>query len=303
MCLAAAINGEIINADSQQVYRHLDIGTAKPSASDQRLIPHHLVDIVPPDQVFSAADFMESADTAIHDIVSRGKNAIITGGSGLYIRALLHGLVDSPSGNSDLRDELQHEAVEKGAAAMYESLKTVDPEAAANIHPHNLVRVIRALEVYRLTGIPLSHYQMEHGFREARYTSLQIGIQTERSILYNRIDIRVDAMISDGLLDEVKNLLNSGIQPDAKGMQAIGYKEIVAHLAGKHDLDEAVRLIKRNTRHYAKRQLTWFKADPEIVWFDYPEKYASILKHVIDFFDKKENCHGKSTIQHSGSVP
>lgn len=285
--LAAELDAEIINADSQQVYRGLDIGTAKPSHADLDNVPHHLIDIVSPDHTFSAADFVVAADDAIKDITARGKRVVVVGGTGLYIRALLHGLVDSPSGGGAVRDELLAEASQKGSAAMFEMLQQVDPDAARLIHPNNQVRVIRALEVYRQTGIPFSRYQQEHGFCESRYQAFQIGVSVERKLLYERIDARVEQMIAAGLVHEVQHLLASGVQPDAKGMQAIGYKEVVAHLAGEYDLPETMRLIKRNTRHYAKRQLTWFKADPAIVWFDYPEKYASILRHVIDFFGQK----------------
>jgi tRNA dimethylallyltransferase len=286
--LAKDINAEIINADSQQVYQGLDIGTAKPSDAEQAGIPHHLIDCALPGDNFSAALFATAADKAIRDIAARGKKVIVVGGTGLYIRALIHGLVDSPSGDADIRAELLQEAADKGAAALYDELRQVDAEAAAHIHPNNLVRVVRALEVFRLTGAPLSRFQLQHGFRESRYHALLIALDTERSELYRRIDHRVDRMVEAGLVNEVRDLLAAGIAPDAKAMQAIGYKETVAHLAGHHDLNETIRLIKRNTRHYAKRQLTWFRADPAIQWFAYPEKYATILKHVIDFFDQKE---------------
>jgi len=283
--LALEINAEIINADSQQVYRGLDIGTAKPSQADLNTIPHHLVDIAPPEYNFSAADFVAAADEAISDIIARGKKVIVVGGTGLYIRALLHGLVDSPTGGGKIRNILQSELLEKGALAMYQELCQVDPDAARQIHPNNSVRVVRALEVYRQTGTPFSCYLQEHGFRESRYNPLLIGLSIERELLYERIGERVDCMMEMGLVDEVRGLLAAGVTPDAKGMQAIGYKEIVAYLAGDMTVEESVRLIKRNTRHYAKRQLTWFKSDPTIVWLDYPEKYATILAHVIDFFE------------------
>lgn len=283
--LAADSNAEVINADSQQVYRGLDIGTAKPSKNDLKKIPHHLIDIVSPGHNFSAADFVKAADAAVADIVSRGKNVLVVGGTGLYIRALIHGLVDSPVGNVAVREILQREAAEKGSAAMFDLLQHVDPDAACQIHPNNLVRILRALEVYRMTGIPLSSYQQEHGFRDVRYTALKIGLLSERKLLYERIDQRVDQMMADGFADEVESLLESGVRSDSSGMRAIGYKEMVAHLAGEYRLDDAIHLIKRNTRHYAKRQLTWFNNDPSIVWFDYPEKYDMILKYVIDFFE------------------
>jgi tRNA dimethylallyltransferase len=288
LCLAHSLDAEIINADSMQIYRGLDIGTAKPSLEQLAEIRHHLIDVITPDQQFSAADFAEAADTAIQDIIRRGKRVIVVGGTGLYIRALVCGLVDSPSGAGELRHELQEESGRVGNEAMLEQLRQVDPELAAGLHPNNLVRIIRALEVYRLTGIPLSRYQQEHAFASRRYDSLQIGISVERALLYQRIDDRVERMLADGLLDEVHALLASGFGRDLKAMRSIGYKDTAAYLCGELDLAEATRLIKRDTRHYAKRQLTWFKADPDILWFEYPEKFATIQQHAIEFYDRRE---------------
>lgn len=282
--LANELDGEIINADSMQVYCGMDIGTAKPSDRERADIRHHLIDIVDPDQPFSAADFAEAADAAIGDIGSRGKQPIVVGGTGLYIRSLLKGLVDSPAATEEIRTELRLEAEQRGRQAMLEELRHVDPQLAERIHPNNLVRIIRGLEVFRTTGIPLSRYQQEHGFSGQRYQSLQIGIRVERQLLYSRIDERVDQMIGQGLLQEVRQLLDAGYSPDAKAMRAIGYKEMIAHLAGEYSLDEAIRLIKRDTRHYAKRQLTWFNMDNDIIWLEYPAKFDTILESAIEFF-------------------
>ncbi|MBC7962475.1 MAG: tRNA (adenosine(37)-N6)-dimethylallyltransferase MiaA [Steroidobacteraceae bacterium] len=286
--LARELDAEIINADSMQVYRGLDIGTAKPTPEQRAEIPHHLIDIVDPDELFSAADFAGAADDAIQDIIARGKRVIVVGGTGLYIRALLKGLVDSPSGAGEIRAALQEEAGRFGNAAMLEKLRLVDPELAAGLHPNNLVRIIRALEVQQLTGIPLSRYQKEHSFSARRYDTLQIGISVERVELYRRIEQRVERMLAEGLLDEVRGLLAAGFGPDLKAMRSIGYKESTAHILGEQTLEETICLIKRDTRHYAKRQLTWFKADPDIIWFEYPEKFANILQHVIEFFERRE---------------
>jgi tRNA dimethylallyltransferase len=283
--LAERLDGEIINADSMQVYRGMDIGTAKPSVEERAHISHHLIDIVNPDQSFSVADFADAADAAVIDIHARGKRAIVAGGTGLYIRSLLKGLVDSPAGTEEIRSELHAEAEQRGNEAMLEELRRVDPELAERMHSNNLVRIIRALEVFRQTGIPLSRYQQEHGFSRQRYYSLQIGIDVVRPLLYSRIEQRVDHMIAEGLQSEVQNLLERGCRPDLKAMRAIGYKEMTAFLAGEYDFDEAIRLIKRNTRHYAKRQLTWFKADQDILWLEYPAKFDTILKHAIEFFE------------------
>ncbi len=286
--LARALDAEIVNADSMQIYRGMDIGTAKPTPEQRAGIPHHLIGVADPDQPFSAADLALAADEAIRGTTGRGKRVIVAGGTGLYIRALLKGLVDSPSGAGEIRRELQEAARELGNQAMLEKLGRVDPELAARIHPNNRVRIIRALEVYRLTGVPLSRYQQEHGFSGRRYESLQIGIKVERRELYRRIDERVERMVEDGLLDEVHGLLASGYGRDLKSMRAIGYKEAAACLAGEYGPDEAVRLIKRDTRRYAKRQLTWFNADPDILWLEYSEKFDTILRHAIDFFERQE---------------
>lgn len=286
--LAHALDAEIINADSMQIYRGLDIGTAKPTQDQQAEIRHHLIDVAAPDKLFSAADFSNAADAAIQDIVSRGKRVIVVGGTGLYIRALVSGLVDSPSGAGELRQALQEEAHRVGNRAMLEKLRQVDPELATTLHQNNLVRIIRALEVYHLTGIPLSRYQKEHAFAARRYNSFQIGISVDRAELYKRIDERVERMLADGLLDEVAALMVAGFGRDLKSMRSIGYKEAAAHICGELSAEETARLIKRDTRHYAKRQLTWFKADPDIMWFEYREKFDIIVRHVIEFFEQRE---------------
>jgi tRNA dimethylallyltransferase len=287
--LARMLDGEIVNADSLQVYRGMDIGTAKPTPEQRAEIPHNLIDVADPDQPFSAADFADAAGEAIRDISARGKRTIVVGGTGLYIRSLLKGLVDSPGDSTgDIRKELITEAREQGSQAMLDELRRVDPELAEQIHPNNLVRIIRTLEVFRLTGIPLSRYQQEHAFSSERYQSLQLAIPVDRPVLYSRIDARVERMLTEGLLDEVRHLLASGYTPEMKALRSIGYKETIAHLGGAYDLEEAIRLIKRNTRHYAKRQLTWFSADKDILWLEYPAKFDTILNTAIEFFEQRE---------------
>jgi tRNA dimethylallyltransferase len=283
--LARELDGEIISADSMQIYRGMDIGTAKPTAEEMADIPHHLLDVADPDTPFSAADFSDAASQAISGVIRRGRRPIVVGGTGLYIRALLHGLVDSPSGAGELRERLQGEARESGNLAMLERLRLVDPELAATIHPNNLVRIIRGLEVYHLTGIPLSRYQREHGFAGERFASLAIGIRVERQELYQRIEERVDRMLAAGLIDEVRRLVDAGFCPELKAMRSIGYRESCAYLSGELSLEETALLIKRNTRRYAKRQLTWFNADPDIIWLEYPEKFVTILQYCIAFFE------------------
>jgi tRNA dimethylallyltransferase len=282
--LAERFDGEIVNVDSMQVYRGMDIGTAKPSLELRRKIPHHLIDIVDPDTNFSASDFRREAARAIKDITGRGKKVFIVGGTGLYIRALLQGLVDSPSGAGEVREELEETATREGNEALLNELARVDPVTAARLHPNDRVRIIRALEVFRLTGLPISRERIAHGFSGDYYLTLKIGLTMERGELYMRIDRRVESMIAGGLVEEVKTLLDRGFSPRLKALRSIGYRQICAYISGEYSLDEAIRLIKRDTRHYAKRQMTWFKNDNEIKWVEYSDIFASICEHVIEFF-------------------
>ena len=278
--LAEEIGGEIVNADSMQVYRGLDIGTAKPPAEDLARVPHHLLDIVSPDQEFTASDFRREAAAAIVDIDRRGKKAVVVGGTGLYIRALLEGLVDSPTGDPELRR--QFDAVPGGE--LLRRLALVDPETAQRLHPNDRVRIVRALEVHAQTGRPISAFRSEHAFSGDYYDTLKMAIKVERQELYRRIEIRVENMLQCGLVDEVRSLLAKGYNRELKAMRSIGYKEIAAYLAGETTLDAAVALIKRDTRRYAKRQMTWFGRENEIYWLEYPGSFATILGHVIEFF-------------------
>ncbi len=283
--LAERFNGEIVNADSLQVYRRMDIGTAKPSAELLSRVPHHLIDIADPDEEFSASDFRREAGRAIADIHGRSRNVFVVGGTGLYIRALLKGLADTPTGGGVLRKELEETAREIGGEGLLARLAAVDPETAARLHPNDHVRIIRALEVYLQTGRPISRFRSDHRFGGAYYDSLQIGIIVERGELYRRIEERVDRMIRQGFVREVEGLLAAGFTPRLKPLRSIGYKEICAYLAGEYPLDEAVRLIKRDSRRYAKRQLTWLKNEKEIIWVEYPDEFDTICNHVIEFFD------------------
>nr|WP_246551853.1 tRNA (adenosine(37)-N6)-dimethylallyltransferase MiaA [Geobacter hydrogenophilus] len=282
--LAERIGGEIVNADSMQVYRGMDIGTAKPSQEERRRVPHHLYDIVDPDVNFTAADFREHASRAITEIGRRGKRVVLVGGTGLYIRILTQGLVDSPGGDDNIRRELEDRAHSEGLESLHRRLAAVDPVAAARLHPNDGVRIVRALEVFLLTGRPLSAFQEEHRFADEPYRCLKIGISVERELLYRRVEERVDRMIAEGLVEEVRGLLSAGYPATLKAMGSIGYREICAHLAGGFSLDEAVRLIKQNTRQYAKRQMTWFRRDSEIIWVEYPGKFDSILSTVMGFY-------------------
>lgn len=284
--LAEKVDAEIVNADSMQVYQGMDIGTAKPSPEVRRRVPHHLLDIVPPSANFTAADFATEARTAIADIRRRGKRAIVVGGTGLYIRALLFGLAPSPAGSDAIRRELTEFADQYGGEALLQRLAAVDPETAARLHPNDRVRIIRALEVHHQTGIPLSEYHEHHRFATPAYDYLKIGIAVARDELYRRIDERVDRMFADGLVAEVERLQAQGYGPGLKSMGSIGYREVCDFLAGAVDLAETKRLVARNTRWYAKRQLTWFGREEEINWVEYPESFASITETVIAFLEK-----------------
>jgi tRNA dimethylallyltransferase len=264
--LAERFSGEIVNADSMQVYRGMDIGTAKPSADQLRRVPHHLLDVVAPDQMFSAADFSREAERVIQDIVRRGKHVFVCGGTGLYIRALTKGLMDSPPGDAALREELKELAGRIGGEALHLKLAEVDPVSAERIHPNDQFRIIRALEVFHLTGRPISELRGEHRFGTLRYDYCKIGISVDRETLYRKIDNRVDLMIRQGL-------------------RSLGYRHLCNYLEGVITLDDALQLMKRDTRRYAKRQLTWFNQDPEIKWIEYPENVA-IIEHIVhDYFD------------------
>ena len=264
--LALSCEGEIVSADSVQVYRGLDIGSAKPSVEDRRRVRHHLVDILDPDQEYSAALFRDQADRIIADLHRRNTPIFVAGGTGLYLKVLTRGLFAGPGSNPDFRAEVCRRAQAEGPAEIHNELRALDPEAASRIHPNDLFRIVRALEVVKGSGNPISCFQREHSFRENPYDVLKVGLALERTELYRRIDSRVDDMLACGWLDEVKSLLARGYSPELKSLQSLGYKHLVSVLAAGMDLPAAVELIKRETRRYAKRQLTWFRNDPEIHW-------------------------------------
>lgn len=274
--LASLFNGEVISADSMQVYRHMDIGTAKPSKEELDWVPHHLIDIVDPDEEYTAARFRKEAMGKIGEILSRGKRVFVAGGTGLYVKVLTQGIFEGPRSDNRLRETLREVARSKGNMALYERLKEVDPVSAANIHPNNTNRLIRALEVWDLSKRPISEFHREHAFSEAPFDALKIGLYRERAALYTDIERRVDEMMDRGLLDETKRLLSMGYGSGLKPMCGLGYKEMIGFLSGEYPLDEAVGLIKKKTRRYAKRQATWFRRDPEIRWFS-PERKNDII--------------------------
>jgi tRNA dimethylallyltransferase len=280
--LAQMYNGEIVSADSIQVYRHMDVGSAKPTPEEMALVRHHMIDIRDPDEEFTAGDYVREARECIKNIVARGKNPLVVGGTGLYIRCLLGGIVELPPAQPSMRARLLQEERTGGAGTLFATLKKVDTETALRIDPHNLPRVIRALEVFLVTGKPLSMLVREHSFDDRPYRWLFICLAPERSLLYERIDKRVDCMIKGGLIEEVVRLSERGYSRDLKSMQALGYRHACMVVAREMDREDAVRLMKRDTRRYAKRQLTWFRAEPEVLWCD-PEEIEGIGLNVGDF--------------------
>jgi tRNA dimethylallyltransferase len=266
--LAEESGGEIIGADSMQVYRYMDIGTAKPTLDDQKRVQHHLIDLVTPDQPFHAALYRTLGRKTIDQLFWDKKPIWVVGGTGLYIKTLTQGLFSSPKIDPHVRESLKQEAKEKGAEALYERLKKVDSKTAFHLHPNDLFRIIRALEVFDSTGVPISFYRGQHHFGERPYMTFKIGLEMNRDTLYRRIEERADRMLEKGLLKEVERLIEMGYGGELKPMQSLGYKQMVQFLFKEIGWDEAVKQMKRDTRHYAKRQWTWFKADPEIHWWD-----------------------------------
>ncbi len=264
--IAKEMEGEIVNADSMQVYKYMDIGTAKATEAERREVPHHLLDVVAPDEPFNAAMYRSLALPVIEDIAKRGKTCLVVGGTGLYIKALVGGLFSCPPSDTGLRASLIKEWEELGPEGFHQKLASIDPESASKIHPHDKVRVTRAMEIYLLTGRKASELAQEHAFKDKRVEALKLCLDLPRGTLYERINKRTDAMVEAGLLDETKRLLEMGYSADLKPMKAIGYKHMVEHIKGITTLDEAIAKIKRDTRRYAKRQLTWFRADPEYQW-------------------------------------
>lgn len=283
--LAKAVGGEIISADSMQVYKHMDIGSAKIRAEEMEGVPHHLVDALEPDEEFHVVRFQQMAKEAMEGIYKRGRIPIVVGGTGFYIQALLYD-IDFTESDSDTgyREELERLAKEKGAAFLHGMLKEIDEKAARSIHENNVKRVIRALEFHHQTGKKISEHNEEERQKSSPYRSAYFVLSDERARLYERIDMRVDQMIEEGLVEEVKGLKERGYTRGMVSMQGLGYKEILAYLDGEMSLDEAVYVIKRDTRHFAKRQITWFKRERDVIWLnkqDYAYEETKLLDQML----------------------
>ena len=284
--LAQLINGEIISADSRQIYKLLNIGTAKPTSEELQKVKHHFINILNPDENYDANKFSIDAENAIDDIHKRKRTAIVAGGSGLYVKALIDGIVDSADKDENLRKELYAKKEKYGNEFLYNELIKVDPISAEKMLPQNWKRVIRALEVFYLTGKPIwQHYSSQN--KNSKFSFYQIGLNWNREALYTRIEERIDKMIEAGLVDEVTGILNDDYDKKLNSLKTVGYKEIISYIENKITLSRAIDLIKRNTRRYAKRQLTWFRADERIKWFNVssPADIDELALQLINYFD------------------
>lgn len=268
LLLAKSINGEIISADSMQVYRYMDIGTAKIKPEEREQIPHYLIDVLDPKEDFNVVLFQHMAKTAIEEIYAKGKIPIIVGGTGFYIQALLYDISFEQTEVSAYRKELTAYYEENGAHALHERLREIDSVSYKEIHENNVKRVIRALEFYQETGYPISKHNAEQQEKQSPYNFEYFVLNSDRALLYQRIEQRIDLMLEEGLIAEVQNLLHYGCTPDMISMQGLGYKEIIPYLKGECSLEDAIYILKRDTRHFAKRQLTWFRREKEVTWID-----------------------------------
>lgn len=290
--LAKAVEGEIISADSMQVYRGMDIGSAKISRKEMDGVRHYLVDVLEPEEEFNVVKFQRLARQAAEEIYSRNKIPIVVGGTGFYIQALLYDIdFTENDGDISLRQELEKTAEEKGPEYLHQLLQEVDPQAARDLHPNNIKRVIRALEFYRQTGQKISEHNRKERAKESPYRYAYFVLTDDRARLYDRIDRRVDAMMEAGLLGEVRSLRDRGVKRTCTSMQGLGYKELYACLEGECSLDEAVRIIKRDTRHFAKRQLTWFRRERDVIWLDkgrFLQDEGRILQEMLRCLKEKQ---------------
>ncbi len=291
--LAKALNGEIISADSMQVYKHMDIGSAKIRPEEMQGVKHYLIDELEPDEEFHVVRFQKMAKAALEEIYAKNKIPIVVGGTGFYIQALLND-IDFTESNEDTsyRAELEQLANEKGAEYIHQMLRAVDPESADQIHMNNVKRVIRALEFYKQTGQKISEHNEKEKAKQSPYDFCYFVLTDEREVLYNRIDLRIDQMLQEGLIEEVESLQQKGYTKDMVSMQGLGYKEILSYLDGEISLEEAIYMLKRDTRHFAKRQLTWFRRESDVIWIDkkdYERDENKILEAMIQKIKERIN--------------
>lgn len=290
--LAKAVNGEIISADSMQVYRYMDIGSAKIKPEETEGVPHHLIDVLDPKEEFNVVTFQKMCKKCMEEIYGRGHVPILTGGTGFYIQSVLYDIDFTENAeDTTIRDRLEKEAEEKGAEYLHGKLREVDPASAGAIHANNIKRVIRALEFYEQTGEKISLHNETERQKESAYTSCYFVLNDDREKLYERIDRRVDEMLAEGLVAEVEALKKRGCTRKLVSMQGLGYKEILAYLDGEYSLEEAVYRIKRDTRHFAKRQITWFKREKEVIWINKPD-FSYDDDKILDFMKKEMEAKG-----------
>jgi tRNA dimethylallyltransferase len=285
--LALEIGAEIINADSMQIYRYMDIGTAKPTPDERQEVPYHLIDIVDPDSPFDASDFRDRAQKIVYELEDRHVPVFVVGGTGLYLRVLLQGLFNCPKPRREIREGWKKQAQGQGTEFLWEALKQRDPLSAARIHPNDAYRLIRALEVLELTGRPISEWQQWEATGAKEFEALWIGLTLERVILYERINTRVEIMMEMGFLEEVRGLLERGYSPDLKSMKSLGYRHLTEVLKGQKDLPEATEEIKRDTRRYAKRQWTWLAKEENLNWFS-PEEFDKVYNQIKGFLREEK---------------
>ncbi|MBU6480746.1 MAG: tRNA (adenosine(37)-N6)-dimethylallyltransferase MiaA [Nitrospirae bacterium] len=264
--VAKAFETEVLTADSRQVYRGMDVGTDKPLPEERQSVPHRLIDLVNPDESFNAGVYRRRALDEIERLYRDRRLPLVVGGTGLYVRTILKGLCDAPPTDPIVRAALRQEARDQGHDRLYARLVAVDPVAAARLHPRDESKVLRALEVYQLSGRRMSEFQQEHGFAERPFSALIIGLNRDRAALYRRIEERIDWQLAHGLIEETEQLLAQGYQRDSAAMKGLGYRQVAEHLAGEYDAAEMVRRFKRDTRHFSKRQMTWFRKEPGIQW-------------------------------------
>mgnify|MGYP001617133408 CR=1 FL=1 len=285
--LAEGLDGEVVACDSTQVYRHFDIGTAKLRVDERRGIPHHLIDLLEPEEIFTAGDYRRRAEPVLEDLRRRGKLPILTVGTGLYLRALLEGLADAPTRSEELRTRLGERAKVRGPAYLHRLLQRLDPTAATRIGPRDQPKLIRAIEVCLLAGRPISEVHSSGRAGLQGFHPLKVGLMPPRAALYERIDRRAQEMLERGWPEEVKNLIARGLPANAKPFQFIGYRELRAHLAGKMSLEHAVAAIQQATRRYAKRQMTWFRKEPGVRWFDGFGDAPETSEHVLAYLEEQ----------------
>lgn len=290
--LAQALNTEILTADSRQVYRGMDIGMDKPPVEARGGVPHRLIDVVEPDQPFNVGEYRRLALVEIARLHQEGRVPLLVGGTGLYVRTVVRGLWDGPPADWAYRHQLMDRARIEGAEGLYRQLVQVDPDLAAKLHPRDETKIIRGLETYHVTGRRLSDLHREHAFAEKSFSTLMIGLSRDRHELYRRIDARVDAQLANGLVEETRRLLDQGYDRALSSMKGLGYRQISGYLAGESSYEEAIRLLKRDTRHFAKRQFTWFRKEPGIIWVQIQERestetlVARLIAIVEDFLER-----------------